>query len=207
MLRALPASFFDRPALEVAPDLIGCLLVRRHRGVVRACRLVETEAYLGPHDQASHSRMGKTARNAPMFGPPARAYVYLIYGLHRCVNAVCGPGRFPSAVLLRAGAPLSAEGEAVLAESVVAQGAVTKPLLHSASGPGNLCRALGIGLAQNRADLCDAQEALFVAAPIGPRPALVAGPRVGVEYAGAWAGRPYRFCAKGERHVSKPRPA
>jgi DNA-3-methyladenine glycosylase len=205
VLRALPPSFFDRPSLEVAPDLIGCLLVRRHRGVLRACRLVETEAYLGPHDLASHSRMGKTARNAPMFGPSARAYVYLIYGLHHCVNAVCGPGRFPSAVLLRAGAPLSAAEESALGESVVAESVVARPLLHSASGPGNLCKALGIRLSQNRADLCDAGGPLFVAGPLGPRPALVAGPRIGVEYAGEWAGRPYRFCARGERHVSKPR--
>lgn len=208
MLSALPASFFDRPALEVAPDLIGCLLVRRHRGVVRACRLVETGAYLGPHDLASHSRMGKTARNAPMFGPPGRAYVYLIYGLHHCVNAVCGPGRSPSAVLLRAAAPLSLEEDRALEQSVVAPAAtsvVTGPLLHSSSGPGNLCRALGIKLSQNRADLCDGDGLLYVAAPIGPKPALAAGPRVGVDYAGEWSARPYRFCARGDRHVSKPR--
>jgi DNA-3-methyladenine glycosylase len=197
VLRPLPASFFDRPALEVAPDLIGCLLVRRHRGRIRACRLVETEAYLGPHDLASHSRMGKTARNAPMFGPPGRAYVYLIYGLHHCVNAVCGPGRFPSAVLLRAGAPVEPSEETSV---------VTGPLLHSATGPGNLCRALGIKLAQNRADLCAEEGALFVAEGSGPRPLLVAGPRIGVDYAGAWAGKPYRFCERGSAHVSKPLP-
>ena len=163
---------------------------------MRACRLVETEAYLGPHDLASHSRMGKTARNAPMFGPPGRAYVYLIYGLHHCVNAVCGPGRFPSAVLLRAAAPLSPEEEGA---------AFASPLLHSATGPGNLCRALGIKLSQNRADLCDEEGPLFVAEPIGPKPALVAGPRIGVEYAGQWAGKPYRFWERGSPHVSKPK--
>ena len=199
-MRPLPRRFYDRNAEEVAPDLVGCLLVRRHRGVLRACRLVETEAYLGPHDQASHSRMGKTARNAPMFGPPGRAYVYLIYGLHHCVNVVCGPGRFPSAVLLRAAAPLPADEQPAAGESVV-----TQPLLHSATGPGNLCRALGIKLSQNRADLSDEEGALFVAAAPGPRPALVAGPRVGVEYAGSWAGKPFRFCERGSEHVSKPR--
>jgi DNA-3-methyladenine glycosylase len=206
VLRPLSASFFDRPALEVAPDLIGCLLVRRHRGRLRVCRLVETEAYLGPHDLASHSRMGKTARNAPMFGPPGRAYVYLIYGLHHCVNAVCGPGRFPSAVLLRAAAPVEPVEPVEPAEPDAETSVITLPLLHSATGPGNLCRALGIKLAQNRADLSDRDGALFVAEGASERPAVVAGPRIGVDYAGEWSGKPYRFCERGSAHVSRPRP-
>jgi DNA-3-methyladenine glycosylase len=196
-LSPLPRSFFDRPALEVAPELLGCLLVRRWRGAFRACRLVETEAYLGPHDAASHSRMGRTARNAPMFGQPGRAYVYFIYGMHRCANAVCGPGRFPSAVLLRAGEPLAPDEATALGLS---------PLLHSSTGPGNLCKSLAVGLAQNRADLCSPASGLFLAAPLGARPQVVRGPRVGVDYAGAWAREPLRFCAKGSLHVSRPRP-
>lgn len=196
VLKPLCGEFFDRSALEVAPALIGCLLVRRYRGAVRACRLVETEAYTGPEDQASHSRMGKTARNAPMFGPPGRAYVYLIYGLHHCLNAVCGPGRHPSAVLLRAAAPLPSEEQSALG---------LRPLLHSATGPGNLCRALGITRAQDEANLSDPDGPLFLAEPLTQRPALAVGPRIGVDYAGEWAARPYRFCAAGDPLVSKPR--
>ena len=188
-MRALPRDFFDRNASEVAPDLVGCLLVRRARGVVRACRIVETEAYLGPHDLASHSRVGKTPRNAAMFGPPGHAYVYLVYGLHHCLNAVCGPGGHPSAVLLRAAAPA---GE--------------RPLLHSATGPGNLCRALSISRSQDEADLCDAAGGLWISGRSGPPPRLVRAPRVGVDYAGAWAGRPYRFCDRDSAQVSRPRP-
>ena len=189
-MEPLPRTFFDRNASVVAPELVGCLLVRRARGVTRACRIVETEAYLGPHDLASHSRVGKTARNAPMFGPPGHAYVYLIYGLHHCLNAVCGPGGHPSAVLLRAAAPLEVEA----------------PLLHSATGPGNLCRALSVTRAQDEVDLCSLAGGLWIAPRSGPAPRIWRGPRVGVDYAGAWAGRRYRFCDRDCPQVSRPRP-
>ena len=91
-MEILPKSFYDRDAEIVAPDLLGKLLVRRLDGEQRVGRIVETEAYLGPHDLAAHSSRGKTARTEVMFGPPGYAYVYLIYGVHHCLNVVTGPG-------------------------------------------------------------------------------------------------------------------
>ena len=121
----LPRSFFDRDTRVVARDLVGKVLVHQDGRTRRAARIVETEAYHGPSDRASHARFGPTPRAAVMFGPPGHAYVYRVYGLHHCVNVVTGPEGFPAAVLVRAAEPI--EG-----------------CLHSTRGPGNLCRALGI---------------------------------------------------------------
>ena len=192
--------FFDRNALEVAPDLLGCLLLRRWRGALLACRIVETEAYLGPHDRAAHSRAGRTERNAPMWEEPGHAYVYLIYGLLCCFNAVCGPGLHPSAVLIRAAAPLPEF------PSVESGSLPVKSPLHSTSGPGNLCKALRIDRKLDRADLCDPAGPLWIAPRPGPAPRVRTGPRVGVDYAGAWARRRLRFCDRDDPHVSRPRP-
>ena len=169
----------------VARELLGKVLVHRHRGALRAARIVETEAYHGPDDRASHARFGPTARAAIMYGPPAVAYVYLVYGRSHCVNAVTGPEGFPSAVLLRAGEPLAG-------------------CLHSTRGPGNLCRALGIRREEdNGRDLCG--DALFLLD--GPPPSKIAtGPRVNVPYAGRWAHRPWRYAVAGSPWVSRPRP-
>src|SRR5205823_14050036 len=118
---ALPRSFFARNAIEVAPDLVGCVLVRRSADGVRAGRIVETEAYVGEHDLACHARAGRTARTAVMYGEPGHAYVYLIYGIHQMLNCVCGPGSDANAVLIRSVEPVP--------ESL--------PWLHStARGPG-----------------------------------------------------------------------
>lgn len=202
-LAPLPRSFYDRNALWVAPDLVGCLLVRRDAaGSVRAARIVETEAYVGEHDLACHARAGRTARTEVMYGEPGHAYVYLIYGLHHCLNAVCGPGSMANAVLLRAAEALP-EG----AIPRPPRAARLRPLLHPATGPGNLCRALGLSLADNRADLCAPRGRLFVAPrPEGPPPRLWAGPRVGVDYSGPWAREPLRFCDLDSAHVSRPLP-
>jgi DNA-3-methyladenine glycosylase len=185
-VRKLSRGFYARDARVVARELLGKVLVHRHQGVLRAARIVETEAYHGPDDRASHARFGPTARTAIMFGPPAVAYVYLVYGLSHCVNAVTGPEGYPSAVLLRAGEPVAG-------------------CLHSTRGPGNLCRALGIRREQdNGRDLCG--DDLFVLD--GPPPARIAsGPRVGVHYAGRWAGRPWRYAEAGSPWVSRPLPA
>jgi hypothetical protein len=119
-MQTLPHSFYDRDAENVARDLLGKLIVRRvdHRMLIG--RIVETEAYLGPHDLAAHSSKGRTARTAVMFGPPGHAYVYLIYGMHHCLNVVTGPGDHASAVLIRALEPV-------------------ENLSATASGPGRLC--------------------------------------------------------------------
>jgi len=132
---------------------------------------VEAEAYVGEHDLACHARAGRTARTEVMYGEPGHAYVYLIYGIHPMLNAVCGPGSDANAVLLRAAEPFPGD----------------LPLLHSATGPGNLCKAFGIGLGMNGDDLCDPAAALFLAGrPEGARkPRLWRGPRVGVDYSGA----------------------
>ena len=186
--RPLPRSFFDRNAKEVAPELIGCRLVRNDGGVFRIGRLVETEAYVGEHDLACHARVGRTPRTEVMYGEPGRAYVYFIYGIHPMLNAVCGPGGAPNAVLIRAAEP-------------------TQDLLHSATGPGNLTKAFAIGLHHNRIDLCDRGGELFIAPPLeGDEPKLWKSPRVGVEYAGPWAKALLRYCDASSASISRPKP-
>ena len=192
MLESLPRSFYDRNARFVAPDLLGCLLVRREGRKTRVGRIVETEAYVGEHDLACHARAGRTARTEVMYGEPGHAYVYLIYGVHPMLNVVCGPGSAANAVLIRAAEPVATE----------------LPLLHSATGPGNLCKAFDIGLSMNRDDLCDPDAALFIAPRPGEarKPRLWRGPRVGVDYSGEWASRKLRFLDRDSAHVSRPRP-
>ena len=159
-----------------------------------AVRLVETEAYLGPEDLAAHSARGRTARNEPMWGPPGHLYVYRIYGIHDCVNVVCGPGNKPEAVLLRAGEVV--EGEAVAR----ARRGPRADRRRLASGPGNLGRALGIDRGLSGTDLLAGPVHLRV----GSSPHLVTTrPRVGVDYAGPWAARPYRFLVTDDPHVSR----
>jgi len=192
-LAPLSRSFFARNALAVAPDLVGCVLVRRTPEGLRAGRIVETEAYVGEHDLACHARAGRTARTEVMFGEPGHAYVYLIYGVHPMLNAVTSPEGEASAVLIRAAEPLHA-------------GSGLSPLLHSATGPGNLCTAFDIRLRHNRDALCDPDAELFVAPRSGPPPRLWKGPRVGVDYSGSWARRKLRFCDKDSPAISRPRP-
>src|SRR5437868_11982821 len=192
LLQPLPRSFYDRNARLVAPDLVGSLLVRRQGKKRWVGRIVETEAYVGEHDLACHARAGRTARTEVMYGEPGHAYVYLIYGVHPMLNAVCGPGAAANAVLLRAAEPFPGD----------------LPLLHSATGPGNLCKAFDIGLAMNRDDLCDPGAALFIAPrpAEGRKPRLWRGPRVGADYSGEWAPRTLRFLDRDTAHVSRPRP-
>jgi DNA-3-methyladenine glycosylase len=193
-MEALPRSFYDRNAVKVAPALVGCVLARKVRGGLDGLilgRIVETEAYVGEHDLACHARAGRTSRTDPMYGEPGHAYVYLIYGIHQMLNCVCGPGSAANAVLLRAVEPVP--------ESL--------PWLHpSGRGPGNLCKAFGVERRNNRDDLCDAGAELFIGPrPFSqPKPKIVRGPRVGVDYAGRWAREPLRFCDAGSQHVSKP---
>ncbi len=185
--RKLPRAFYDRPTCEVAIDLLGRRLVRAGPEGVRAGRIVETEAYVGPDDRASHASRGRTARTSIMFGPPGYAYVYLIYGQHYCLNAVTEREGFPAAVLIRALEPeASVPGRT--------------------DGPGRLCRALGIDRSLNGADLVG--ECLWIeegdrpcAVPL-PLECLATGRRIGVDYAGEWAARPWRFWLRNSRWVS-----
>jgi DNA-3-methyladenine glycosylase len=179
----LPRKFYDRDAAEVAQDLLGKHLVHVVDGVARVGRIVETEAYLGPHDLAAHSAKGLTNRTRVMFGPPGHAYTYLIYGMHWCMNVVTQAEGKASAVLLRALEPV-------------------ENLDTHTRGPGLLCKAMGIDGRLNGHDLLT--EDLFVADP-GREPAItiVKRPRIGVDYAGHWARRLLRFYIKGNPFVSR----
>jgi len=184
-LPPLPRSFYERPTTLVARELLGKVLVRRFEQVELRARIVEVEAYLGERDQASHARRGPTPRAAIMFGPPGRLYVYLIYGMHHCMNFVCETDGVAGAVLIRAAAALDDE---------------THP--RALSGPGKLCAHLAIALAHKGLDLT-ARESELVVVDDGTRPRIAASRRVGVEYAGAWARRRLRFYVPGHPSVSR----
>jgi DNA-3-methyladenine glycosylase len=189
----LSRSWFDRSGAEVAPELLGMrLVVESAEGRVGG-RIVEVEAYLGPEDLAAHSSQGRTARNAVMFGPPGHVYVYFIYGIHHCMNVVCGPGTKPEAVLLRA---VALDEGIELARA--RRGAV--PERRLAAGPGNVTRAFGIDRALNGADLLGGPVRLE---PGEPPHNVVRRPRIGVPYAGAWVERPLRFLVADDPHVSR----
>jgi DNA-3-methyladenine glycosylase len=173
-LRPLPRSFFARDTERVARELLGALLVRDTGDGPRAWAITETEAYVGPHDLACHAAKGRTARTEVMFGPPGHAYVYMIYGMYHCLNVVTERADYPAAVLIR---------------GVRARDADAKT--PKTDGPGKLCRALSIDRALNRHDLTVGQALWFAK---GKAPArIIAGPRVGVDYAGEWAAKPLRF--------------
>jgi len=181
--RKLPRSFYDRDTTLVARELLGKHLVHVVDGVKRVGRIVETEAYLGPHDLAAHSARGLTPRTRVMFGPPGHAYVYLVYGMHCCLNVVTEGVGSGSAVLVRALEPVSGVDSRT-------------------RGPGLLCRAMGIDLRHNGADLLSAALHL-VAGPGAPRFTIVRRPRIGVDYAGRWARRLLRFCIKDSPWLSR----
>ena len=198
----LPARFFRRPALKLAPDLLGLVLVHEAADGVVAGRIVEVEAYCGPDDLAAHSARGRrTARNEVMYADGGVAYVYFIYGMHWCVNVVAATRDVPQAVLIRALEPL--HGLALMRGR--RGGHVADAAL--ARGPGNLTRALGIDRALNGADL--RMSTLRVVRPRGGQGQpdaddVVASKRIGVDYAGAWAQRPWRFSLRGSASVSRP---
>lgn len=181
-LKKLGAEFYSRNTLLVARQLIGMHLVHDEGGLRRIGRIVETEAYLGPHDLAAHSAKGRTARTAVMFGPAGHAYVYLIYGCWNCFNVVTRREGVPQAVLVRA----------------------LEPVLNVADktwGPGLLCRAMDIDRSLNGADLT--RSPLWVGKPrIFRRPPIATGTRIGVEYAGEWALHPWRFFDADSPYVS-----
>jgi len=182
-MRKLPRVFYNRDAVSVARDLLGKYLVHRSGNVKRTGRIVEVEAYLGPHDLAAHSSRGLTPRTKVMFGPPGHAYIYLIYGMHHCMNVVTECEGLASAVLLRALEPVhDMEGRT--------------------QGPGLLCKAMHIDRQLNGHDLLSAD---FYVADGGVRTdfRIVKRPRIGVEYAGIWARRLLRFYIAGNAFVSR----
>jgi DNA-3-methyladenine glycosylase len=172
--KVLPRTYFQRPTLDVARSLLGKYLVRKNGRATRASRIVEVEAYIGTEDLACHASKGRTARTDVMFGPAGVAYVYLVYGMHHCFNIVTERVGHPSAVLVRA-----------------VEDADTQMLID---GPGRVCRFLAIDRTLNRLDLT-AGEALWVedrGERVG-RSNITVGRRIGVEYAGSWANKPWRF--------------
>ena len=182
-MQKLPRSFYDRDTIVVAKELLGKSLVHSARGAQRVGRIVEVEAYLGPHDLAAHSAKGLTERTKPMFGPPGHAYVYLIYGMYHCMNVVTEREGHASAVLLRAIEPV-------------------KNVQGRTQGPGLLCQAMGIDKRLNTHDLLS--DDFYIAAPSRPEPLkVVKRPRVGVDYAGHWAKRRLRFYIQGNPFVSR----
>jgi DNA-3-methyladenine glycosylase len=198
-LLPLPRAFYARPTVEVARDLLGKVLARRRGGRDELARIVEVEAYLGERDAASHARRGPTPRAAIMFGPPGYLYVYLVYGMHHCMNFVTEIDGVAGAVLIRAAEPLAG-----------LTGRDPRPL----SGPGKLCAGLGITLRDKGRDLTSAAprgdagggDVFFVAADGGPPPRRAVSARIGVAYAGAWAERKLRYYVPGNAFVSgRPR--
>ena len=186
-LRPLPRRFYERDAAEVAPDLLGRLLVRRVDGVRMVGRIVEVEAY-GRGDPGSHAYRGPTRRNASMFGPPGRAYVYVSHGIHHCLNVVCDP---PTAVLVRAVEPL--EGLEAMARR---RGLQERRLL--CAGPGRLAQAMAVTLAEDGRPIYR-RAALWIAAGEPARDMAVTL-RVGMSDA---VNRPWRFVERGTRFASR----
>ncbi|MBV9582015.1 MAG: DNA-3-methyladenine glycosylase [Chloroflexi bacterium] len=175
-------QFYARPTLIVARELLGKVIVHEVDGRRLAGRIVETEAYIGPDDKASHARVGNRGRAAIMYGPAGFAYVFLVYGMHNCFNTVTEPAGYPGAVLIRTVEPLdSAQGKG--------------------SGPALVCRALAIDRGCTGLDLT--ASSLFLAdAPKVSDAEVRVGPRIGVAYAGEWAARPWRFWVGDSPHVS-----
>ncbi|MEX2502200.1 MAG: DNA-3-methyladenine glycosylase [Trueperaceae bacterium] len=180
-LEPLPRAWFARPADAVAPALLGCVLsVRAADGTVRTARIVETEAYVGEADRASHASRGRTPRTATMYGPPGTAYVYLVYGLHHLFNVVTEAVGEPHAVLVRAVEPIDFDART--------------------HGPGLTTVALGIQRSDDASDLLHGR--IRIAAGTAPQWVAV-GPRIGVDYAGDWAHAPLRFGDAGSERLSR----
>jgi len=179
----LTRSFYDRDTILVARELLGKHLVHVSEDAERVGRIVEVEAYLGPHDLAAHSARGRTKRTEVMFGPPGHAYVYLIYGMYYCMNVVTQAEGVASAVLLRAIEPArNVEGRT--------------------QGPGLLCKAMHIDKCLNGHDLLS--DDFYIADPgVRERFEIVKRPRIGVDYAGPWAKRLLRFYIRDNPFVSR----
>lgn len=190
----LTRAFYEQNTIDVAKQLLGKYLVRRLPEGNTAGRIVETEAYVGPQDLACHASRGRTARTEVMFGPAGRAYVYFIYGFYNMLNLVTEAKDYPAAVLIRAVEPV--DGIELMKErrkSIV--------LRNLASGPGKLCQAFAVDRTLNGASL---NGTILYVEDRGERaPKFRATPRIGVDYAGKWKYKPYRFLVRGSEFVSK----
>lgn len=182
-MKKLKRSFYQRDTVVVAKDLLGKFLVHIHQGIKQVGRIVEVEAYLGPHDLASHSSKGLTSRTQIMFGPPGYAYIHMIYGMYFCFNVVTQEEGHASAVLIRALEPV---------ENITLR----------TQGPGLLCKAMNIDTRLYGHDLLS-DDFYIAKLDHSPPVAIVRTPRVGVDYAKHWARRLLRFYVKGNPYVSR----
>ncbi len=170
--KTLPRTFFNRPTLAVARSLVGKYLVRENGNGTVAARIIEVEAYVGSQDKACHASKGRTARTEVLFGPPGISYVYLIYGMYYMLNVVTERAEFPAAVLIRA---IEVDGELI-------------------DGPGKLCREFGINRSLNRLDMTQGRQLWFEdRGERVSRTQVGTFSRIGVDYAGAWAKKLWRF--------------
>ena len=203
----LPRAFYDRPTLDVASDLLGKVLVHNRRGVRTSGFIVEVEAYIGESDPACHAAPGPTARNAPLYGPPGHAYVYLNYGIHCLVNVVTESHGSPAAVLVRALAPLDGIEVMRRRRARAMKGRKHRPasVIDTSDlcrGPGNLTMAMGITLRENRLDLLGPR--LFIEDRGIDAGAIAWGPRIGIRVG---ADTPWRAWIAGHPAVSAIRDA
>ena len=190
----LPRSFYQQTTIDVAKQLLGKFLVHRHADATLVGRIVETEAYLGPHDLACHAAKGRTKRTDVMFGAAGHAYVYFIYGFYNMLNLVTEAQDYPAAVLLRAVEPVRGIEQM--------QRQRKNALLHNlASGPGKLCQAFAIDRSLNGVDVCG--KVLYLEDRGEPAPKFAATPRIGVDYAGQWKDKRLRFVVRDSKFVSK----
>ena len=197
----LPVAFYDRDPRVVSRELLGKVLVRKDRKNIRKAWIVEVEAYLGIDDPAAHSAAGRTLRNAVLFGPPGRAYVYFIYGNHYCLNVSCLPDGVAGGVLFRAAEPLDGIDEMAKARGIKIGNPRDLRLLTS--GPGRLAEAFEITRARdNDKDLTSRDSDLFITDDGVPRPKVQVTPRIGIVKA---ADLPLRYIVAGNPFVSGPK--
>ncbi len=197
MPRVLPQQFYNRDTLTVARELLGQLLVRDLEEQQLSGQIVEVEAYVGESDTASHASPGPTDRNAPMYGPPGHAYVYLIYGIHHCLNVVTEPSGFPAAILIRAIAPL--EGLRTMRQLRGSQ----HPDRNLTRGPGRLCQALDVDLRFDGSTLYSAERPLRIEEGQSiPDGKVARSPRIGVRGDEAALTARWRFYVRDNRWVS-----
>lgn len=201
----LPLSFYERPVLDVARDCVGMTLTHKTPEGIASGRIVESEAYRGPEDLAAHSAGGlRTKRTEAMFGRAGRAYMFLLYGMHWAFNIVAGLEGEPHAVLVRAIEPV--DGVLLMAK----RRGVEASRRELSNGPGKVSAAFGLTGAAYGMDLChradpeapEAESELYLT--WGPSVPVGRSPRINVDYAGAWAARPWRFYERGNRYVSVP---
>lgn len=190
----LSRAFYQQATLQVARELLGKYLVRKHPHGTTAGKIVETEAYIGPDDKACHASKGRTPRTEIMFGPAGHAYVYLIYGFHYLLNFVTEDIGMPAVVLVRAVEPCDGLELMELRRK-------TKDIGNLCSGPGKLCQAFAIDRNANGSDICGAE--LYVEDRGEGVSNIATTPRIGIDYAGKWKHKPWRFVVTDNEFVSK----